>query len=112
LILDHDGVGTAGPENKASAEEINKISGRNILCLIATLPDPIRSSSYGFDEDLTALQRGVESQGYVLDRYCFPWTEKSATPRRWTWSCGSRPPGASGSPPMIPRVRGAIRGLI
>jgi hypothetical protein len=58
LILDHDGVGTAGPENKASAEEINKISGRNILCLIATLSNPIRSRNYGFDEDLTDSSAG------------------------------------------------------
>jgi hypothetical protein len=48
-----------------------------VRCLIATLADPIRSTSgYHFDEGITAIQRGVESQKYVLDRYWFPWLEE------------------------------------
>jgi hypothetical protein len=90
LILKHYCVRTAGPEDKAEiGEKIKKADGlasvpdiHQIRCLIATLPDPNHcSSGYLFDEGLTALQRGVESQGYVLDRYSFPWTEKSVTPR-------------------------------
>jgi len=51
-------------------------SGQSLHCLIATVPDPVQSTnSHRFDEYLDAIQRGVESEGYVLDRYRIPWDE-------------------------------------
>jgi hypothetical protein len=42
--------------------------------LIATLPDPIDSRfGYMFDMRIDALQRAVETQGYVMDRFWYPW---------------------------------------
>jgi hypothetical protein len=47
-----------------------------ILCLIVTVPDPIRTTNaHRFDEHLDAVQRGVETQDYVLDRYRIAWKE-------------------------------------
>jgi hypothetical protein len=47
---------------------------QNVEYLIATLPDPIDSSSgYRFDSLLDAIQRAAESHQYVLDRFWFPW---------------------------------------
>lgn len=41
--------------------------------LIATMPDPRESRlDYLFDRNLDAVQRAIESVGYVLDRYDFP----------------------------------------
>jgi hypothetical protein len=49
-----------------------------IRCLIVTVPDPVRSTnSHRFDECFDAVQRGVETQGYVLDGYRFPWMEQA-----------------------------------
>lgn len=45
--------------------------------LIATLADPNDSRlDYLFDRHLNAIQRAIETYGYVLDRYSLPW-EKS-----------------------------------
>src|SRR5262245_53198893 len=46
--------------------------------LVATLPDPVESQlSYLFDRNLDAIQRAIESDDYVLDRYDFPWQEQN-----------------------------------
>jgi hypothetical protein len=44
-------------------------------CLIATLPDPIDAANLGyvFDRYLDALQRAMETAGYVLDSFDLPW---------------------------------------
>ena len=50
-----------------------------IRCLIATLADPVRTTSgYHFDEGLTAILRGIEARQYVLDRYRLPWQQDAA----------------------------------
>src|SRR5260370_22220203 len=42
--------------------------------IIATLPDPIESGlSDKLDDQIDAIQRAAESQGYVLDRFKLPW---------------------------------------
>jgi len=42
--------------------------------IIATLPDPIESGlSDKLDDEIDAIQRAAESQGYVLDRFKLPW---------------------------------------
>ena len=42
--------------------------------IIATLPDPIETGlSDKLDDEIDALQRAAESQGYVLDRFKLPW---------------------------------------
>ena len=51
-------------------------SGQSLHCLIATVPDPVQSTNrHRFDEYLDAIQRGVESEGYVIDGYRIPWGE-------------------------------------
>ncbi len=49
----------------------------DIEFLIVALPDP-RDSRFGylFDRNLDAIQRAVETAGYVLDRFDFPWQER------------------------------------
>jgi hypothetical protein len=45
--------------------------------LIATVPDPKDSSlGYLFDRYLAAIQRALETAGYVLDRFELPWAAK------------------------------------
>jgi hypothetical protein len=42
--------------------------------IIATLPDPIETGlSVTLDDEIDAIQRAAESEGYVLDRYKLPW---------------------------------------
>jgi len=42
--------------------------------IIAMLPDPIESGlSAKLDDEIEAIQRAAESQGYVLDRFRLPW---------------------------------------
>jgi len=57
----------------------------SIEVLIATLPDPKRSRvASRFDTMLEAIQRAVESQGYVLDRSKLPWAEPEASTKTIT----------------------------
>jgi hypothetical protein len=47
--------------------------------LIADLPDPKDTRfNYLFDRNLDAIQRALETAGYVLDRFDLPWLERSA----------------------------------
>ena len=60
---------------------------KEISFLIATLPDPVDSRlDYFFDRHFDALQRALETQEFVLDRFQLPWPAPGAeaTP-------GSRP---------------------
>jgi hypothetical protein len=42
--------------------------------IIATLPDPIETGfSVKLDDDIDAIQRAAEAEGYVLDRFKLPW---------------------------------------
>jgi hypothetical protein len=46
----------------------------NVDSIIAMLPDPIESGlSAKLDDEIDAIQRAAESQGYVLDRFKLPW---------------------------------------
>jgi hypothetical protein len=48
----------------------------NIRALVATVPDPIDSSlTHLFDQMVDSIQRAAEGEGYVLDRFYFPWQE-------------------------------------
>ena len=50
--------------------------------VIATVPDPVDSHlAQLFDRALDAIQRGMESAGYILDRFSLPW--KRGTLMRW-----------------------------
>ncbi|NOT61582.1 MAG: hypothetical protein HOP19_15300 [Acidobacteria bacterium] len=49
----------------------------DIEFMIVALPDPRDSRfNYLFDRNLDAIQRAVETAGYVLDRFDFPWQER------------------------------------
>ncbi len=48
--------------------------GYDLEYIVATVPDPIDSAfAYRFDDMIDAMQRAVETQGYVLDRWQYPW---------------------------------------
>ena len=54
---------------------LKSLGGVTVESLIVTLPDPEESRfRYQFDRELDCIQRAVESQGYVLDRYELPWS--------------------------------------
>jgi len=45
--------------------------------LIATIPDPLDSRlPYLFDRNLSSIERAVEADNYVLDRFDLPWLEE------------------------------------
>lgn len=51
------------------------VAGWELETLLASVPDPVDSTSaYQFDSVIDAIQRGVETQNYVLDRYYYPWS--------------------------------------
>lgn len=67
----------------------------SIEVLIATLPDPKRSRVASmFDTMLEAIRRALEAEGYVLDRFKWPWAESESAetttatvlPGRWLGS--------------------------
>jgi len=77
LLLDHFTPGGRRPPGGVGTPEalLRACAGPpEVRCLIATLADPVRSTSgYHFDEGLKAILQGVESRHYVLDRYWVPW---------------------------------------
>jgi hypothetical protein len=73
-LLDHFRTyGDAGdPLDTAYRETGRQVRG--LLFLIATVPDPVRSTySHRFDEWIGAIQRACESEGFVLSGFRFPW---------------------------------------
>jgi hypothetical protein len=59
--------------------EIDKMTAQYRLeFLVATLPDPMESRlGYLFDRNLDAVQRAIESAGFVLDRFDLPWRDQN-----------------------------------
>jgi hypothetical protein len=54
------------------------VEGWKMHGLLALMPDPRESNAgYRFDSLVDALQRAVETSGYVLDRHFFPWPQAS-----------------------------------
>ncbi len=69
------------------------VDGWESRFLIACVPDPDDSSSGDrFDGLIDGLQRAVETQGYVLDRYYYPWPRRVG-PGRLGGSGGDGHPG-------------------
>jgi hypothetical protein len=89
-----------------SLEDLAKaISGYRIITLIASVADP-KDSRLGYDFDMAteAIQRSIESEGYTLDRFRFPWLDTGASSSASTAPSapGQNPPPAAvapGSPP-------------
>jgi hypothetical protein len=53
--------------------------GYQLEFLIATVPDPIDTAfAYRFDSVVDATQQALQTQGYVLDRWQFPWSDWKA----------------------------------
>src|SRR5258708_1562350 len=74
------------PVGEASTEALGKIIQDqgdprykySIDSIIATLPDPIESGlSDKLDDEIDAIQKAAESQGYVLDRFKLPWPTRA-----------------------------------
>ena len=58
---------------------MKKISRAELSVLIATLPDPLDTGSkFEFDMGLEAVQKAIESEGYILDRFENPWSTGSS----------------------------------
>ena len=60
-----------------SLEELaGALDGYRITTLIASISDP-KDSRLGYDFDMAteAIQRAIESEGYTLDRFRFPWLD-------------------------------------
>lgn len=54
------------------------LKGYRVTTMIATLADPKDSRlGYDFDMALEAIQRAIESEGYSLDRFRFPWIDEA-----------------------------------
>jgi hypothetical protein len=71
LVRDFFGEGDdlCGPDEKEGSRAEPTIS-----FLIATLPDPVDSRlDYLFDRHFDALQRALETQTYIMDRFHMPW---------------------------------------
>ena len=61
----------------------------HLAFLVATVPDPIDSHLVqSFDRAVDAIQRGMEHDGYVLDRLNFPWRKDTET--RWQVNANPR----------------------
>ena len=56
-----------------------------ISALVAAVAQPLHSSnSHRFDEMIEVIQHAAESQGFVLDRYRYPWVDAKDDPTEWT----------------------------
>ena len=52
------------------------LGGDELDVVIATIPDPDDSRfRYQFDMSVDAFQRGIESQGFILDHFRLPWVD-------------------------------------
>jgi len=94
----------------ASLEEFAAaLGGYRVTTLIASLSDPTDSRlGYDFDMATEAIQRAIESEGYTLDRFRFPWVDSGSPARPGSTSSpapASPTPGSgSGSAPNAPRT--------
>jgi hypothetical protein len=99
-------------EAPGSLEELaGKLDGYRITTLIASISDP-KDSRLGYDFDMAteAIQRAIESEGYTLDRFRFPWLDPgqpARPPRRksccsCSWS--ARPQRGASSKRPWPRA--------
>ena len=73
-------AGSGGREHKRPRDwpGFPHVPGWDLRFLLALVPDPVESSSgYRFDSVVDSIQRAVETQGYVLDRYFYPWRRKA-----------------------------------
>jgi hypothetical protein len=79
----------------SSMEELAAaLTGYRVTALIATLSDPKDSRlGYDFDMAIEAIQRAIESEGYTLDRFRFPWLDPDSPPT---------PPAAPPAPSPAP----------
>lgn len=80
--------------------------------LVATVPDPIDAHvGWQFDPVFDAIQRAFEEDGFVLDRYWFPWMEYAqhaeAVPHDRPWAEYAGSPGVALFRPLSPLARGA-----
>src|SRR5262249_13144672 len=97
-FLTADSVDKAATDDCPNDELVSLVqkAGYQLNSLIATVPDPIDSRfGYWFDLSLEAIQRAVETQGYVLDRYWFPWEQfrKAEPPKGATGAAAARERG-------------------
>ena len=110
LLLDFFSSGRRGeasgsPDAPSGPRTIDQVLGEDfpikplppIRCLIATLADPVHTTSgYHFDEGLTAILRGIEARQYVLDRSRLPWQQDAAATQARGFAVRSAPRSPAG----------------
>jgi hypothetical protein len=84
LLCDFFGLNPAAPDRERGdyclLMEGRNPKGYHIEHIIATIPDPRDSRlDYFFDRNLDAMQRAVETTGYVLDRNRLPWGRSTSS---------------------------------
>ena len=102
-----------------SLEELaGALDGYRITTLIASISDP-KDSRLGYDFDMAteAIQRAIESEGYTLDRFRFPWLDSGpatgpSPPRPGAPAAAPPQPGppAGSNPPPAAPPGGSLRG--
>ena len=86
------------------------LGGYRITTLIASISDP-KDSRLGYDFDMAteAIQRAIESEGYTLDRFRFPWLDPGSPTGTGPSPAGGRTRGRPRrSPPRRPRPPPAV----
>jgi hypothetical protein len=101
-LLDHFRVRTDDRKGlKATEDRTSYDQDRPLYCLIATVPDPVRSTnSHRYDEWIGSIRRGCESEHFVLDGFRIPWAPPATTA------------GAANSRVAAPAVDGRQPGLM
>ena len=74
--------GKSQPVKTLSDAELEKELARlDVQVVVATLPDPVETGSkYEFDMGLEAIQKAIESEGYLIDRFSNPWGSSGSKP--------------------------------
>ena len=95
---EHEDPGAACAEAEIEKEVARLGYGKQFL--FVTLPDPIRSrTGWLFDSRLDAIQRALETGGWVMHRYLLPWVSLPDSDRRSS-NCNTHP-RPRGRPGMV-----------
>jgi hypothetical protein len=77
--LASDGRSVKPEDHQTLLAQLDTAGYQSRQSLIAIVPNPDRTTNgYLFDLSVDALQRALESWGYILERYRFPWGERKA----------------------------------
>ncbi|WP_165226844.1 hypothetical protein [Aquisphaera insulae] len=93
------------PESTPASMEalVKELDGYQVTTLIATLSDP-RDSRLGYDFDMAteAIQRAIESEGYSMDRFRYPWLDTGTPAPAATVTTAAPTPAPAPAPASTP----------